>query len=328
MLDQADARTREVKVLIGMALVLAIPTALTLMSITEPRLPVVIPADPLRNPSPHGYTWSLLLFVVPDIVLGWWVLAMHRGRREKMAFWLTVGILVPVWCLLDVFLGLTFFKFPNHGASVGSFWGYTFDRGWQQAIPVEEIGFYVFGFIAMLLVYIWSDEYLLLAYSPPRPATPAGIRRMISFHPQSLLTGVVLFGLAWLYKAYGPHAYHAGIPGYFLFIVLATIVPSLMFYRVAKPFINWRAVMITLFFILFVSLLWEAAIGVPYQWWDYHRDQMIGVFVGAFTGLPIEAVVVWAFATWTTVIIYETIHTFLRMDRKDVMDLLRMRGNS
>ena len=99
-------------------------------------------------------------------------------------------------------------------------------------------------------------------------------------------------------------------------------MPSILFYRVAKPFINWRALMLTLFFILFLSLFWEAAVGVPYQWWDYNRGQMIGVFIGAFTGLPLEAVVIWLFATWTTVIMYETVHTFLRMGITDVETLL------
>ena len=318
----SDGQTKDVKVLIGTVIVIAIPFILTLLSITQPRLPMSVPAEPLLNPSPHGYTWSLSLFVVPDAVLAWWVLSMHRGLIEKKAFWLTLAILVPTWCLLDIFLGLTFFRFPNAGASVGHVWGYTFDAGWQKGIPVEEFGFYVFGFIAMLLVYIWSDEYLLAAYKVERPRTAAGIMELVSFHPRSLITGIVLFALGWAYKAYGPHDYHAGFPGYLLFILSASIMPSILFYRVAKPFINWRALMLTLFFILFLSLFWEAAVGVPYQWWDYNRGQMIGVFIGAFTGLPLEAVVIWLFATWTTVIIYETVHTFLRMGIADVETLL------
>jgi hypothetical protein len=109
---------REIKVILGMVLVLFVPVALTLLSIKQPRTPLLIPPSPAESPSPYGYTWSLLLFVVPDVVLGWWILAMHPRPREKIAFWVTVGILVPLWCLLDIFLGLTFFKFPNAGASV------------------------------------------------------------------------------------------------------------------------------------------------------------------------------------------------------------------
>jgi hypothetical protein len=312
MPPSANQRTNDAKVLIGMLLVLAIPITITLMSVNTARPAVAVPADPQLNPSPYGYTWSLLLFAVPDALLAYWVLAMHRGRTEKRAFWLTLGLLVPTWCLLDIFLGLTFFKFPNHGASIGSVWGYAFDTGWRRGIPVEEFGFYVFGFIAMLLVYIWSDEYLLSAYSEKAPP-PAGRASVFAqIHPQSLIAGGVLFALAWMYKAYAPHADHAGIPGYFGFILLSSVVPSLMFYRIAAPSINWRAMMVTLFFILFLSLFWEGTVGVPYQWWDYNHSQMIGIFIGAFAGLPIEAVIIWGFAAWTTIVVYETVHAFLR----------------
>jgi len=54
------------KVLVGMVVVLTIPFALTLMTITQAR-PLVI--DLAANPTPHGYTWSLSLFIVPVVVL-------------------------------------------------------------------------------------------------------------------------------------------------------------------------------------------------------------------------------------------------------------------
>jgi hypothetical protein len=317
-----DEARKDVLVLVAMLLMIAIPAGLTLASIREPRPPVVIPADPALNPSPYGYTWSLLLFAVPDLVLGWWVLAMHRGRPAKRAFWITVGVLAPIWCLLDVFFGLTFFKFPNLGASVGTFWGYTFDHGWQNAIPIEEIGFYVFGFIAMLLVYIWGDEYLLAAYRKEAPRARAAIPGLLTFHVRSVVIGAALFGLAWLYKAAGPHDVRGGIPGYFLFMLAATIVPSMLCYRIAKPFINWRAMMLAMFYVLFVSIFWEATVGVPYQWWDYNREQMMGVFINAFTGLPLEAVVLWVFAAWAAVIVYETIYTLLHLGWRDARSLL------
>jgi hypothetical protein len=171
-------RKNEVRVLFGMILVIALPALIVLASIRDARPPVAIPADPLLNPSPHGYTWSLLLFVVPTIVLGWWLHAMHRGTTEKKAFWITIGVLIPMWCLLDVFFGLTFFKFPNLGASVGTFWGYSFTNGWQRVIPVEEIGFYAFGFATMLLVYIWGDEYFLAAYKQDRSLSSAQMRQL------------------------------------------------------------------------------------------------------------------------------------------------------
>jgi hypothetical protein len=313
----SDQQSRDVKVMIGMMSTIVVPIAITLATIRTPRPAVALPADPALNPSPYGYTWSLLMFVVPDVVLGYWVLAMHRGRKEKQAFWLTLAVLVPVWCLLDVFLGLTFFTFPNTAATIGHVWGYTFSSGWQRGIPVEEFGFYVFGFISMLLVYIWSDEYLLKAYDTHNDMRREETRKLIAFHPKSLVIGVILFAIAWAYKAYGPHDDHAGFPGYFAFVLASTVVPSLMFYPIAKPFINWRAMMVTLFFILLLSLFWEAGVGVPYQWWDYNHSQMMGIFINAFASLPIEAVIVWAFAAWTTIIVYETVHTLVYLRAGD-----------
>jgi hypothetical protein len=178
-------------VLLAIVVVVAAPALITLASIRAPRPPLVIPPDPLHNPSPFGYTWSLLLFAIPCVVLGWWLHAVHRGSIERKAFWATMGLMVPLWCLLDVYFGLTFFKFPNLGASIGTFWGYTFDHGWQKVIPLEEIGFYVFGVMAMLLAYVWADESFLSLYRRKRDLAPGEIERVVSFHPQSAIIGVV-----------------------------------------------------------------------------------------------------------------------------------------
>ncbi len=302
---------REIQVVIALILAVAIPFAATLATIKTGRPPIEIPADPAANPSPYGYTWSLLLYLIPDLLLGSWVLAMHRGPREKKAFWVTVGLLIPLWCLLDVFFGLTFFKYPNLGASVGTFWGYTFDRGWAKEIPLEEIAFYALGFIGMILVYIWGDEYFFAAYKKPEPKERCTMRQLLKPHVGTAIVGVVLAAAAIGYKKLGPHDYHEGIPGYFLFMLACCILPSLFCYRIAFPRINWRAFSFGFFFMLFISLFWEGAVGVPYQWWDYNRGQMMGIFIPALTGLPFEAVLLWFCASWTNTLVYVTIRSLL-----------------
>jgi hypothetical protein len=324
-----DSRRRnEVFVLFAMVFVIAIPALVLLAHIRTPRLPVVVPADRASNPSPYGYTWSLLLFVVPTIVLGWWLSSIHRGPIARKAFWVTLAVLVPAWCLLDIVFGLTFFTFPNLGASVGTFWGYSFTHGWQRIIPVEEIGFYAFGFATMLLVYIWGDEYFLAAYAQDRSLSSSELRKRVSFHPQSAMVGVVIFAAGWAYKHYGSHPNQAGFPGYFLFLTLGSIVPSILFFHIAGPFINWRSLALTGFFMAFLSIFWEAAVGVPYQWWDYNHDQMLGIFVGPFTNLPIEAVFLWVACAWCAIISYETIQALLRMNRRDIRDVFSLSGDS
>jgi hypothetical protein len=42
---------------------------------------------------------------------------------------------------------------------------------------------------------------------------------------------------------------------------------------------------------------------------------MIGLLLNGFSGLPIEASLLWLAITWGTIIIYETIYTLLLVER-------------
>jgi hypothetical protein len=298
------------KVLLGMMAVLVVPFALTLRTITQSR-PLV--SD--LAASPRGYTWSLSLFIVPLVALVLWQWQRKYNRIQKRAFWWTALLVASTGILLDVFFGLTFFTFVNRQATLGpTFWGYSFANGWQKAIPIEELGFYIFGILAVLLVYVWGDEFWFGAYNVddgPRRNT----RKLISLHPHSAIIGVLLFAAGWLFKKYGPHPWHEGFPGYFLFLTVVAITPSILFFPVANSYINWRAFSLAFLFILLVSLFWEATIAVPYQWWGYQPRQMLGLLLNGFSGLPIEAPLLWLAITWGTVIVYETIYTLLFIKR-------------
>jgi hypothetical protein len=301
------------KVLLVLGAVLAVPFALTLMSIGRPR-PLV--SDLAANPTPRGYTWSLSLFIVPVIVLASWLSVRKESQIQRKAFWVTAALLAGCGVLLDVFFGLSFFTFVNREATLGlTFWGYSFQHGWQKVMPVEEIAFYVFGILAVLLVYVWGDEFWFGAYNvDDLPRRGIRFRQIVSLHPGSVIFGGVIFALGWFYKKFGPHPFHDGFPGYFLFQVAITITPSILFFPVANPYINWRAFSLAFVFMLLVSLFWEATIAVPYQWWGYQPRQMLGLHLNGFCGLPIEAALLWAGVTWATVIVYETIYTLLQMD--------------
>jgi hypothetical protein len=303
----------EFKVLLGMAAVLLVPFALTLLTVKEPR-PIV--SDLAGNPTPYGYTWSLTLFVIPVAVLATWVTARKHSAVQKRAFWLTAALLSGAGILLDVCFGLNFFTFVNRQATLGiTFWGYRFGEGWQKAIPIEEIGFYTFGIVAVLLAYIWGDEIWFDAYnlddSRRKQLCP---RDLFSFHPHSAVFGAVVFVAGLLYRKFGPHPWHEGFPGYFLFLTSVALTPSIIFFRVANPFINWRAFSLAFLFILLVSLFWEAAIAVPYQWWGFQSSQMLGLLINGFCGLPVEEPLLWLGVTWATVIVYETIYTWVYIE--------------
>ena len=300
-------------VLIGMAAAFTVPFILTLMTIAQPR-PLV--GDLKANPTHHGYTWSLSLFIVPVVVLACWLTRRRESRIQCRAFWFTTLAVATGGILLDVFFGLSFFTFPNQDAVLGiCFHGYSFVDGWHKTIPIEEVGFYVFGAMAVLLLYVWGDEFWFAAYDKDdAPRRSMRLRDIFSFHPASVLFLILVFVLGLLYKKFGPHPYHDGFPGYFLFLTLVALTPSILFFPVASLFINWRAFSLAFVYILLTSLFWEATIAVPYQWWGFQPGPMLGLFINGFCGLPVEEPLLWAGVTWATVILYETITTLLFMD--------------
>lgn len=316
---------RDFWVVVGLTLMLVVPAALTLHTVQTPR-PLVPVQD---NPTPHGYTWSLLLFLIPILAIGTKVLRLRESRAEKRAFWWTVAVLVPVGFGLDVIFGMRFFTFVNRAATLG--WnlpGYVPNQGFRAVLPVEEFAFYALGFVAMLLTYVWADQVWMKAYSPEEQSEAGPVQRderrrgiamsalsgaiqpavekFLNSSLSPLLAGAVLFGLAWWIQRHAPGPTRAAVPGYFLFLVAASVVPSMLCFRIAVRWVNWRAFAFSFCFIFLISLFWEATLGVPYQWWGYQPEQMMGISLRAYCDLPLEAALVWVFANWTTVLIYET----------------------
>ena len=296
----------DAKVFAGMILTLTIPAIFTLRSISVPQAAVPV----VDNPSPLGYTRSLSLFIVPIIVLAWWFLRHPAYRFQRKAFGITLVLLVPLGFLLDILFGHAFFTFENRAATLGIEVPVV-----GGTVPVEEFAFYAFGFLAMLLLYIWADEYWLGAYRiPDYRAEGQRIGQVIKFHLPSLLIGVALALTGVAYKRLFSGT-PGTVPGYYLFLVATAIVPSMFLFPTALPLINWRALSLTYFLLQLVSLLWEATLAAPYRWWGYQAEQMLGLEIGAWTDLPVEAVVVWMASTYTTVITYEVVKVVLALER-------------
>jgi len=282
----------------AMVAMLALPAALTLHTVNTSSV-VDVSA---KNPSPFGYTISLLLFAVPISSIAFWFLPLEGIRISKKSFWWTIGLLFPIGAALDFFFAHLFFTFPNPAATLG--WRAPALHG---SVPVEEYLFYFLGFVAVLLIYIWLDEYWLKAYSigEDKPAR-VDFDRLLRFHPGSAVLGAVLISAALVYK-YMFSAEKDGFPGYWVFLVLGALVPSSTFYNSAKTVVNWRAFSLTAYIILLTSLMWEVTLALPYGWWGFQGRQMIGLRVTAWAGLPVEEVVLWMTVTFTTVLVYEIV---------------------
>jgi lycopene cyclase domain-containing protein len=283
--------------IIAILAMIVIPAALTLHTVQVP--PIVDTS--ISNPSPYGYTVSLLLFIVPTLVIGLWFVPHEGVQISRKSFAITILLLFPIGALLDFLFATKFFRFLNPGATLR-----IPAPALGGSVPIEEYIFYFTGFVFMLLLYIWLDEYWLSAYGVPSTHwVRTSFERILRFHPASLIWAVALIAAAILYKRY--IAREPGFPGYFTFLVVGAMAPSAALFPSALPIVNWRAFSLTMFIVLLISLLWEATLGLPYGWWGFQDDQMIGIRVTAWSRLPIEEVFVWVAVTYATVIVYENV---------------------
>lgn len=307
---------KDFKVFFAIMATLILPTAIALLTVVHPREYKSL----VENPTPFGYTWSLLLFIIPILAIGTWLHIHPDEKLLRKSFWLAIGVLIPTGFLLDFFLGNAFFNFHNPQATLQIYLpGFDFKTdGWIKDLPIEEFVFYASGFTAVLLIYVWCDEYWFDAYNVPDYGVECRkINRIIVFHRGSLILGIAIVVFAVIYKKWlAPPEYRAGFPGYFTFLTAVSFVPSAAFFETTNPFINWRAFSFTFFFVLLISLLWEATLAIPYEWWGYNYDQMMGLTIGAWSELPIEAALLWMAVTFTTVIVYEVIKIWIHSGKK------------
>src|SRR5438874_9448366 len=291
-------RTKSFYIVFAIAAALIVPAAIALRTVIHP----AILQSTSDNPTPLGYTWGLGLFVVPIGALGWWFACRPDLKFPRKAFWRTIGVLTPLGFALDLIFGNAFFTFPNNAATLR--WEIPALGG---AIPIEEFIFYLAGFMLVLLSYIWCDEYWMAAYNVPDYAVAAkGIPRIVRFHFASVVVGILLIAAAIVYRRFFSGA-PEGFPWYFVYLVCASLIPSAGFFHTARSFINWRAFSFAFFLLLLVRLLCEATLALPYGWWEYRPRTMMGLHIGAWSSLPIEAVFVWFAVTFTTLITYEVI---------------------
>lgn len=299
---------KDAKACLGMIAMVLVPTLLTLSTVRFPRTVV----DVATNPSPYGYTVSLLLWIIPIVVLGFWFLRHPKYPIQRKAFWRTMAVLIPAGFALDIFFAHSFFTFVNRDATLGIMVPVV-----GGAVPVEEFLFYALGFIVILLLYVWGDEYWFGAYNVPdyqEEAANCGVSRVINIHWGSIWLGLALILAAYVYKKYFSQV-PDGFPGYMAFVIMVAVLPSLLLFRAVVWFINWRALSMTFFMIVLIALIWEATLAAPYQWWFYRPEQMMGIFVDAWCDLPVEAVIVWMSVSFTTVSVYEAIKILAYMDK-------------
>jgi hypothetical protein len=212
---------RSFYVIFAIAAVLVVPAGIALRSVAHP-IVLQVTSD---NPSPLGYTWSLLLFIVPVGTLAWWFGYRRDLQVPRKAFWPTLAVLTPVGFLLDLLFGNAFFVSLTNRATLGCE-----IPALGGTIPIEEFVFYLAGFMLVLLSYIWCDEYWMAAYNvPDYAATTKDIPRIVRFHFASVVLGIVLIAAAIVYRKFWSGAPH-GFPWYFVYLVCGSLIPSAGFF--------------------------------------------------------------------------------------------------
>lgn len=285
-------------VTLGMLALVIVPAALTLHAVRESATRVNVPDSASRS----GYTISLLLFILPSLAILFWFVPHEGVRISRRALLWSVGLLFPGGAALDFFFARYFFVFPNRAATLG-----IVAPALGGGVPIEEYVFYLTGFLVVVLFYIWLDEYWLAAYSVPANADERiTFDRLLRFHPTSLAVAALLIAGAFAYQRFVLRT-PGRFPGYFLFLVLVAAVPSMALLPTARPVINWRALSLTMFILLVTSLLWEVTLALPYGWWNFREQQMLGIRITAWSFLPIEEVYVWVAVTYSSVIVYEIV---------------------
>lgn len=295
----------EIKIVFLCMTLLIVPAFIALSTVKYPGTLTI----PNPDPTPFGYTWSLALFLIPVILLGWWFCVKYTTRTsiDNKAFGWTIILFTFAGFALDIVFGLTFFVFKNPAATLGlNLPGYIWGEGWRIALPIEEFLFYYLGALFMLLMYIWSDVYWFGLYNVDSHLVAAETTpKLVHVHYLSLLIGGLLILCGVVVKYFGSHPYHEGFPAYWTLLIAVAVTPSAFFFPTIKHVVNWRAFTFTLFVLLLVSVLWEATLGVPYAWWNYDRRWMMGIMVDAWAYLPIEAVLMWFAAMWGIIIVFE-----------------------
>ena len=300
MRDPSQSARLSSLLVVAILAMIVVPAALTLHTVHLSALNPATATTP--GASPYGYTVSLLLFIIPILVIALWFLPQENIKISQKSFGWTIGLLFPLGAGLDFFFARYFFTFPNESATLG-----IKAPALGAPVPIEEYVFYLTGFLCVLLLYIWLDEYWLAAYNiETESAQRKQFHRLLQLHPESIVLAVVLVAGAIIYKKFFS-PYPAGFPGYFIFLALAALVPSSALLPSARLVINWRAFSLAAFFVLLVSLIWEATLAIPYGWWNFRDEQMLGIRITAWGDLPIEEVCLWMTVTYATVIVYETV---------------------
>src|ERR1051326_7531131 len=225
------------------------------------------------------YFKSLFFWVVPVVLL--LPRLYHEtdaGGRRRRAFWYTVAFIFFAGCFLDFGLGGLILNF----ADSGYIWRFPFG----QHIPLEEVLFYFLGGMAIMLVYLWADEYWMKKYNVRQRRWNQDIfgdeYQLVQISWKAIVLALAMIAGGILLKVH----FNNGAwppPYYFTFLVIAALAPVVVFYRSLENVVNWRAFSFTCLYVLGPSCIGEGTLGIARKWgWYKPPPATIGWVIPAF----------------------------------------------
>ena len=271
-----------------------------------------------------NYFTSLTMWLIPILYL-WPTFNMltrdGTGRRRRALGW-TVASIVGLGIVLDFVLGFLTLRFPGcTDPTVPPTGRYLLCiPAVHGRIPIEEVLFYAMGPLAMVLVYACADERWLSKYNPPDDLIDL---KLIQISPRIAIVGAIgAVAALILWRING------SFPTYFLFLLGGAVLPAMFLYRSISTLTNWPAFAVTTLYVILTSVIWEATLAIPRQWWGYQPSGMVGVTIAAWSHgdaiFPIEAAVVWLFASFSSVLTYEFVKALMHHPKPTKIALFGM----
>jgi hypothetical protein len=245
----------------------------------------------------YAYTWSLLAFVLPLLLMVHWL------RRHAPAAWAdvaahgpaTLAVLVPMGLALNLMLADVLFVYPQCRAVIGLRIEVPIGAD-RVGVPVEEYLFYVFGFSFILMSYVFFAHHSNAPnHTRKSPRAPSRTLKFVFF------SGCPTIAAALILR---PDA-GIGTPVYLQYLVVLPLALTMAFARRACRSLDRAGFACCAGFTIALSFVMEALLALPRGWWGYNPAMMCGIDL--MPGLPIEAVLVWVLSATATPIVFETI---------------------
>jgi len=253
------------------------------------------------------YLTSLAFWLVPILYLWplfWSITAAGRGRRRR-ALSVSVATLFTFGALLDFLVGHLTFRFEDCSRYVYCL------RGPGGLVPLEELLFYGFAPVAIVLVYACADELWLVRYNPRDELLR--VKLVDVSRGWLMVAAVVAAVIALIWAATGR------FPTYLAFLAGLGLAPTIVLYRTVRNFMNWPAFAVTVLFVLVTSIVWEVTLALPRGWWGFEPAAMVGVFVQAWSTsrspFPVEEMGVWLASPFFSLLTYEFAKAFFHHPR-------------